>query len=444
MENITNTIMNKATCKIVLDTKSKEPEKRLYLSVTYQRQAYKYSLGLNYKLTKEQFDNKNLKITKEALAAAEPEKMRAEQIVNKLGQNFSFSKFKAKFKGKDKTDNDSIMSDKLDDVLKHYIENKHDSLAQGTIDSYNSAINHLTAYSKNVCVSDLTVPFIQSFITHLKHSKGISSEATINIYLRAIKAIYNYAEVMLCLDPRNNPFGRNKIEIHSNTNVKKAINENDFQKLLTYKPADSKEEFAHDMFLLSFGLIGMNIADILSIKNRNIDKQTLRYDRKKTKNRKKTPEPIKIEIEKPTMKLIKKRGVINPDAPDDYIFPFLKVGMSDKQELRKRKDITKLINKSLDEICKKLEIEKFTYYAARHTIATMLMNDGTSVEAISKSLGHSNIKVTQNYLSQLSDKVAKDVAIKVSSYMTPKTIEDDSVNSDSKEVVIIESPIMVD
>jgi integrase len=437
-------MMNKATCKIVLDTKSKEPEKRLYLSVTYQRQAYKYSLGLNFKLTKEQFENKNLKITKEALAAAEPEKMRAEQIVNKLGQSFSFSKFKSRFKGKDKTDNDSVMSDKLDDVLKHYIENKHDSLAQGTIDSYNSAINHLTAYSKNVRISDLTVPFLQSFITHLKHSKGISSEATINIYLRAIKAIYNYAEVMLCIDPRNNPFGRNKIEIHSNTNVKKAINENDFQKLLTYKPADSKEEFAHDMFLLSFGLIGMNIADILSIKNRNIDKQTLRYDRKKTKNRKKTPEPIKIEIEKPTMKLIKKHGVINPDAPDDYIFPFLKVGMSDKQELRKRKDITKLINKSLDEICKKLEIEKFTYYAARHTIATMLMNDGTSVEAISKSLGHSNIKVTQNYLSQLSDKVAKDVAIKVSSYMTPKTIEDDSIKSDSKELVVIESPIMAD
>ncbi len=123
--------------------------------------------------------------------------MRAEQIINELGHSFSFSKFKARFKGKDKTDNDSIMSDKLDDVLKHYIENKHDSLAQGTIDSYNSAINHLTAYSKNVHVSDLTIPFLQSFITHLKHSKGISSEATINIYLRAIRAIYNFAETRL-------------------------------------------------------------------------------------------------------------------------------------------------------------------------------------------------------------------------------------------------------
>ena len=437
-------MMNKATCKILLDTKSKESEKRLYLSVTYQRQAYKYSLGLNYKLTKEQFENKKLKITKEALAAAEPEKMRAEQIINELGQSFSFSKFKARFKGKVKTDNESVMSDKLDDVLNHYIKNKHDSLAQGTIDSYKSAVNHLTTYSKNVRISDLTVPFLQSFITHLKNSKDISSEATINIYLRAIRALYRFAETRLHLDHTNYPFGTNKIEIHSNTNVKRAIKENDFQKLLTYKPADSKEEFAYDMFLLSFGLIGMNIADIISMRNRDIEEQTLIYDRKKTKNRKKNPEPIKIEIEEPTMKLIKKHGVINPDAPDDYIFPFLKVGMSDKQELRKRKDITKLINKSLDEICKKLKIKKFTYYAARHTIATMLMNDNTPIEIISKCLGHSNIKVTQNYLSQLSDKVTKNVAIKVSSYMTPKTIENDSIKSNGKEVVVIESPIMAD
>ena len=93
--------MSKATCKIVLDTKSKEPEKRLFLSVTYQRQAYKYSLGLHYKLTKEQFENKNLKVTKEALAEAEPEKQRAESIIKKLGPNFSFSKFKSIFKGEE-------------------------------------------------------------------------------------------------------------------------------------------------------------------------------------------------------------------------------------------------------------------------------------------------------------------------------------------------------
>ena len=109
--------MDKVTCKIVLDTKSKEPEKRLFLSVTHLRQAYKYSLGLDYKLTKEQFENKNLKVTKEALSAAEPEKLRAEQIISNLGKDFSFSKFKAKFKGTDKTEKDDSMTDKLEDIF---------------------------------------------------------------------------------------------------------------------------------------------------------------------------------------------------------------------------------------------------------------------------------------------------------------------------------------
>lgn len=136
--------MNKATCKIVLDTKSKETKKKLFLSVTFQRQAYKYSLGLDYKLTKEQFDNKNLKITKEALAEAEPEKLRAENIIKNLGANFTFSKFKSIFKGNEVVPG-CVMSDKIADIYSSYLKD-HPKLSQGTIDSYKTTINHLTAF----------------------------------------------------------------------------------------------------------------------------------------------------------------------------------------------------------------------------------------------------------------------------------------------------------
>ena len=51
----------------------------------------------------------------------------------------------------------------------------------------------------------------------------------------------------------------------------------------------------------------------------------------------------------------------------------------------------------------------------------MLMNSGVKVEAISKTLGHSNIKVTQNYLSQLSDSVINEIAEKTSSFLTITT-----------------------
>lgn len=272
----------------------------------------------------------------------------------------------------------------------------------------------------------------------MKKNTCVKSEATINIYFRSLRAIYNYAEVNLDIDHKHNPFGRNKIVIASNSNIKRAINERDFQKFLLYKPLNSKEEFAHDMFLVSFGLAGMNIADIISIKNNNIEKDILTYHRKKTEKRQKDATLIRIKIDKPVMDIIKKHGYINPDSPNDYIFPFFNSSMTEKQELRKRKDITKNINKSLKEICNNIKIEKITTYTARHTIATMLMNSGVKVEAISKSLGHSNIKVTQNYLSQLSDKVMNDIADKTSSFMRVTNEKSDA------EGTVTTDPIIVD
>lgn len=418
--------MNKVSCKIILDTKSKEPEKRLFLSVTYQRQAYKYSMGLNYKLTKEQFENKNLKITKEALAEAEPEKLRAEQIIKQLGDDFSFSRFKALFRGETE-ENNVYMSDYLLDVFEHYLKD-HPKLTPGSIDSYKTIVNHLITYNKKVKVSDLTVDYIRSFLAELKKSNNIKSEATINIYLRSLRAIYNYAQRKLNLDPKNYPFGQYKIEISSNTNIKKALNEKEFRKLVSFKPKDKSESFALDLFLISFGLAGMNIADIISIKNKEINKDhVLTYYRKKTRNRQKNVTPISIKIGKPTFELISKYGLYNPDAPDDFVFPFLRIGMNQKQELRKRKDITKRINKSLKDICEHIGIEKITTYSARHTIATMLMNSGTPLLAISKSLGHSSFKVTQDYLDSLSDKVINDISDKTTSFMTITT---DTVDAD--------------
>lgn len=429
--------MDKVTCKIVLDTKSKDAEKRLFLSVTYQRKAYKYSLGLDYKLTKEQFENKNLKVTKEALSKAEPEKLRAEGIIKQLGTNFTFARFKSLFKGNE-TAITCGMSDKIEDIYSNYLID-HPALSQGTIDSYKTVVNHLISFNKNLRITDITVPFLYEFQEYLKKTQNVTSETTINIYSRSIRAIYNYAEVKLDLDHKNNPFGRNKIRIASNTNVKKAITPNDFQKVLSYKPRNAKEEFAHDMFLISFGLAGMNIADILSIKNSDIKGDVLTYYRKKTEKRQRTTTPITIKIGKPTMELIKKHGYMNCDAPSDYVFPFFKNTMTEKQELRKRKDITKIINRSLETICENINIEKITTYSARHTIATMLMNSGVNVEVISKSLGHSNIEVTQNYLSQLSDNVINDISEKTTSFMS---LTDPSKGN--RDEIIIAPPTILD
>jgi site-specific recombinase XerD len=91
--------------------------------------------------------------------------------------------------------------------------------------------------------------------------------------------------------------------------------------------------------------------------------------------------------------------------------------MTEKQKLRKRKDINRRIDWSLKDICANLDILPITTYWARHTIATKLYNAGESPAVISKLLGHSSIKTTDTYLGQLGLDKKEEVATNVSSLL---------------------------
>ena len=91
--------------------------------------------------------------------------------------------------------------------------------------------------------------------------------------------------------------------------------------------------------------------------------------------------------------------------------------MTEKQRLRKRKDVNKAIDKSLKIICTNLCIHPITTYWARHTIATKLYNVGVSPAVISKMLGHTSIKTTDIYLGQLGLDKKKEVATNISSIL---------------------------
>lgn len=53
--------------------------------------------------------------------------------------------------------------------------------------------------------------------------------------------------------------------------------------------------------------------------------------------------------------------------------------------------------------------KNITTHTARHTFATLIINKGASLEAVSKALGHASLKQTQHYARMLGKKVVEDL-----------------------------------
>ncbi|MCD4737485.1 MAG: tyrosine-type recombinase/integrase [Bacteroidales bacterium] len=85
--------------------------------------------------------------------------------------------------------------------------------------------------------------------------------------------------------------------------------------------------------------------------------------------------------------------------------------MTGEQQYARIRQRVKDINKYVDRIAKGVGItKKVTMYTARHSFSTILKRSGASIEYISESLGHSNIKTTENYLDSFEDEVKREYA----------------------------------
>jgi integrase len=95
---------------------------------------------------------------------------------------------------------------------------------------------------------------------------------------------------------------------------------------------------------------------------------------------------------------------------DNYVFPFLKDGVTEKQiQTSVRHRVAKL-NEGLKIICDDLGIEKkLTSYSARHSFATTLKRSLISTEYISESLGHANLDITKRYLDSFENEQRKEI-----------------------------------
>ena len=259
---------------------------------------------------------------------------------------------------------------------------------------------------------DVTVDFLNQYEKWMlagaddkEGEKRPRSKTTIGMYGRCVRAIFNKAIERGIIKKDIYPFGKGKYVIPTGKNVKKALTAEEVGKLASYSSESQQEERARDMFMMSFYCNGGNFKDLCKFRYRNITNGQIRFFRNKTlRTTKDNPKQVTIIITDELQAILDRWG--NPDkSPDSFILPVLTNGLTLQREDALIEQFIKDTNKYLTRIGENLEMGRhITTYVARHSFATILRDNGVSIEFISEALGHTSILTTQRYLAEFPTK----------------------------------------
>lgn len=335
---------------------------------------------------------------------------KARDIIESLPE-FSFEAFQSLFLGNKLQAKKRSITEGYDEYIYRLKENGQ----VGTANMYELSKKSLQTFSKTqkLTFKRVTVDFLEDYEKYMLNEG--KSPTTVGMYLRCLRKIFNDALAEEIITQKDYPFGRNKYVIPAGKNIKKAFSAEELSKFMAYGPIpETSEGFAKDMWFFSFLANGMNMSDIFRLKYKNIDGDKIVFHRQKTKRTTKSnAKPIVVVISEP-LKAIIDRWKQTKISGETYLLPFLNDEMSEERKISVIKSKTKLINKFIKRIAENVEIDKnITTYYARHSFSTRLKQLGASNEFISESIGHSDVRTTENYLDSFEDGIKKDFANKL-------------------------------
>lgn len=331
----------------------------------------------------------------------------ANKILEKLNP-FSFDAFEENFFNKKVVSTDQSIEFAFDT----YIQELNNQGRIGTKTSYNTTKNSLLQFQPKLSFKDITPEFLVKYEEYM--SKQGKSPSTVGIYLRQLRSIYNRAIAAGLVKQEQYPF--KKFEIPSSRNVKKALNDEQLESLLDYKPKTSSQAKSYDFWVLSYLCNGMNMTDILHLKKENLEKTFLYFNRQKTiRTKKRDLRPIKVPLHPRAIEIINRWRCNNKN--NVYLFPVLETELAPVTVKNRTQKFIKQVNDGMEEIRKDLGLDtKIGTYVARHSFATRLMRKGASTQYIKESLGHSSVAVTDNYLGDFGDLVKNEFSVMLTDF----------------------------
>lgn len=274
----------------------------------------------------------------------------------------------------------------------------------GTARSYQGVLNVLEKFlgGKTLPFRSINYQFLTRFETY-HFSKGNTANS-LSVYLRAIRAIYNQAIKSNVIEKELYPF--NAYKIKSLPTEKRALRWEYLKKIIELEIAWDHPCFnARNYFLASYMMYGMNFSDMAYLKKTDIKDGRIQYRRKKTNK------VYDIKVTDSLKRILD--YYINSQREVEYIFPIINRVDPTLQD-RDIRWARIRYNRKLKSLALLCGIEQnLTSYVSRHSFATQAMLQQVPINAISSMLGHSSLKTTEIYLSNLPSNILDDYNAKI-------------------------------
>jgi integrase/recombinase XerD len=237
------------------------------------------------------------------------------------------------------------------------------------------------------------------------------SIATVGTHTRNLRTIFNQAITAKIIPAdlypfRRNPSEKDKYQCPESKGRKIALDEIQKNKVLEYK---GQHQQAVDFWVLSYFCSGMNFLDIARLRRKDIEDNVITFKRGKTLRTSRKQSSVVVAARPEVMAIIHKHGN-KTIAPNDYVFPILRPGLTAKQERNMVVDWINATNDELEKACKEMKIPRITTYWARHTFATIAKRKGASIEMIQEALGHADARTTRGYMDSFDIETKKRIS----------------------------------
>lgn len=250
---------------------------------------------------------------------------------------------------------------------------------EGNAQTYDDALNNLVKFvgRDHIRINEITGNFIRDWIEWIQNmparpgrKKGTRAASLYPSNVRAlhnrIKDEYNDEDQGIIRVPLS-PFSKIKLpkfvpsrkRALTADQIKAIFNLDD---VVAPKNKVSRTNLSKDVFILSFGLIGMNAVDLFNCTEYKDGRIT--YERTKTKNRRTDRALISIKVEDEIRSLLDKYR----DPAGERVFCFYHMYKSVST-------FSAALNKGLKNVGERIGVENLEFYAARHSWATIAIND---------------------------------------------------------------------